>query len=331
MKALVTGGGGFLGKALAKRLINRGDQVRSFSRGHYPELRASGIDVQRGDLADEKAVITAVEGCDTVFHVAAKPGIWGSYRSYYETNVIGTENIIEGCRKTGVSRLIYTSSPSVVFGGGSMEGVNESTPYPQTYLAHYPKTKAMAERRVLSADDTALATVVLRPHLIWGPGDPNFLPRLIERKKAGRLARVGKSPHRVDCIYIDNAVDAHILAADRLHPGSPISGKVYFISQGEPIDISELMNGILGAAGLDPIDRTVPVSLAYAAGCLLEMLYGILKLRGEPPMTRFLAKQLSTAHWFDMSAARKELGYSPTISIEEGLMRLEAFLKHNPN
>jgi 2-alkyl-3-oxoalkanoate reductase len=327
MKILVTGGGGFLGKAIVKRLLERGDRVRSFSRGHYPELRVLGIDIQRGDLADKKAVITAVEGCDAVFHVAAKPGIWGPYRSYYETNVTGTENIIEGCRKTGVSRLIYTSSPSVVFGGGSMEGVNESAPYPKNYLTHYPKTKAMAERKVLSANDTDMATMALRPHLIWGPGDPNFLPRLIERRKAGRLAKVGKQPHLVDCIYIDNVVDAHILAADRLQPGSSISGKAYFISQGEPIDIGELMDRILGAAGLDPIDRTVPVSLAYAAGWLLEMIYGVLRLKREPPMTRFLAKQLSTAHWFDMSAARKELGYKPAISMEEGFMHLAESLK----
>ncbi len=327
MKILVTGGGGFLGKAIVKRLLGRGDRVRSFSRGHYPELRVLGIDIQRGDLADKKAVITAVEGCDAVFHVAAKPGIWGPYRSYYETNVTGTENIIEGCRKTGVSRLIYTSSPSVVFSGVSMEGINESAPYPKNYLTHYPKTKAMAERKVLSANDTDLATIALRPHLIWGPGDPNFLPRLIERRKAGRLARVGKQPHLVDCIYIDNVVDAHILAADRLHPGSSISGKAYFISQGEPIDIGALMDCILGAAGLDPIDRTVPVSLAYAAGWLLEMIYGVLRLKREPPITRFLAKQLSTAHWFDMSAARKELGYKPAISMEEGFMRLAESLK----
>ena len=327
MKILVTGGGGFLGNALVKRLLERGDRVRSFSRGDYPELRARGVDVQRGHLADRNAVTKAVEGCDAVFHVAAKPGIWGAYRSYYATNVTGTENVIAACGKTGVSKLVYTSSPSVVFGGGSMEGVNESAPYPKTYLAHYPKTKAMAERRVLSANDPGLATVALRPHLIWGPGDPNFLPRFIERRKAGRLAKLGNHPHLVDCIYIDNVVDAHILAADRLHTGSSISGKTYFISQGEPIDIGELMDGILGAAGLDPIDRTVPASLAYAAGWLFEMIYGMLRLKREPPMTRFLAKQLSTAHWFDMSAARKELGYNPAISIGEGFKRLAESLK----
>ncbi len=328
MKILVTGGGGFLGKAIVKRLLERGDRIRSFSRGHYPELRRLGVDVHRGDLADKKAVITAVEGCDAVFHVAAKPGIWGTYRSYYKTNVTGTENIIEGCRKTGASRLIYTSSPSVVFSGGDMEGVNESAPYPKTYPANYPMTKAMAERKVLSANDTTLATVALRPHLIWGPGDPNFLPRFIERRKSGRLAKIGRQPHLVDCIYIDNAVDAHILALDRLHPGSPVAGKTYFISQGEPIDIGELMDRILAAAGLDPIDRTVSEKPAYWAGGFLELIYGTFRLKREPPMTRFLAKQLSTAHWFDISAAQKELGYRPAVSMEEGFKRLAKSLKN---
>ena len=327
MKILVTGGGGFLGKAIVKRLINRGDHVRSFSRGHYPELHALGIDVQRGDLADRKAVMSAVKGYDAVFHVAAKPGIWGKYSAYHAANVTGTENVIEACLKTGVSKLVYTSSPSVVFGGEGMEGVNESAPYPKSHPTHYLTTKAKAENMVLSANSRTLATVALRPHLIWGPGDPNFLPRLIERRKSGRLARLGKQPHLVDCIYIDNAADAHIAAADRIHPGSSISGKAYFISQGEPIDIGELMDRIVGAAGLDPINRTVPVSLAYAAGCLLEMIYSMLRLQGEPPMTRFLAKQLSTAHWFDMSAARKKLGYRPAISMEEGFKRLAESLR----
>ena len=327
MKVLVTGGGGFLGKAITKRLLARGDRVRSFSRGDYPELRTIGVDVQRGDLADKKAVMTAVEGCDAVFHVAAKPGIWGKYSEYHATNITGTENVIEACRQAGVIKLVYTSSPSVVFGGSSMEGINESAPYPETYLAHYPKTKAIAEHKVLSANSKTLATVALRPHLIWGPGDPNFLPRFIERRKSGRLARIGNQPHLVDCIYIDNAVDAHILALEHLHPGSPVSGKAYFISQGDPIDIGDLMDRILSAAGLDPIDRIVSQKLAYGAGWLLELIYGILRLKGEPPMTRFLAKQLSTAHWFDISAARKELGYTPSVSITEGLKHLSESLK----
>ncbi len=327
MKALVTGGGGFLGKAIVKSLIRRGDDVVSFSRSDYPELREIGASTVRGDIVDARAVASAAEGCDTVFHVAAKPGIWGDYKEYYSVNVVGTENVIDACRRNRIPRLVYTSSPSIVFSGEDMEGVNESVPYPATYQAAYPETKAKAEQMVLQANGKELATVALRPHLIWGPGDPNFLPRLVARRKAGRLFRVGKKLHLVDCIYIDNAVEAHLLAANRLSAYSPIAGKTYFISQGEPINIVELMNGILGAAGLPPIDRTVPAGIVYAVGWIFEKTYSVLQRTHEPPMTRFLAKQLSTSHWFDISAAKRDLGYRPAVSMEEGFRRLRESLK----
>lgn len=327
MKALVTGGGGFLGKAIVSRLIGGGNEVISFSRGDYPELRRLGVVVAGGDITDADAVVSAAKGCDVVFHVAAKAGIWGPYKEYYSTNVKGTENVIEACKVHRIRRLIYTSSPSVVFSGGDMEGVDESVPYPETYHAHYPKTKAMAERMVLEANGEELATVALRPHLIWGPGDNHLTPRLIDRGKSGRLVKVGDRPHLVDCIYIDNAAEAHLLAADRLTPGSAIAGKAYFISQGVPVDIGELMDRIIGTAGLSPIRRTVSPGIVYAAGWLMETLYAILGIRKEPPMTRFLAKQLSTAHWFDINAARRDLGYTPSVSIEQGLHRLQESLK----
>lgn len=327
MKALVTGGGGFLGKAVVTQLIQRGDQVRSFSRGDYPELRTWGVEVHCGDLADREAVMSAAEGCDVVFHVAAKPGVWGPYEEYYRANVVGTKNVLDACRNHKIKRLIHTGSPSVVFDGRDQEGVNESAPYPEKYLAHYPRTKAAAEKLILSANGNDLATVSLRPHLIWGPGDNHLIPRIIEQGRAGKLRLIGDRPNLVDSVYVDNAALAHLLAADRLAPGSPVAGKAYFISNGEPLPMGELINKILRAADLPPVTKRISPRVAYAAGGILEMIYTLLRLRGEPRMTRFVARQLSTAHWFDISAARRDFGYHPLVSIDEGMQRLRVWLQ----
>ena len=326
MKALVTGGGGFLGGEIVRLLLERGDCVRSFSRGEYPKLTRIGVNQFRGDLVDREAVIRAAEGCDVVFHVAARAGIWGSYGEYYQANVTGTENVIAACQHHGINRLVYTGSPSVVFDGHDVEGGNESLPYPAHYEAHYPRTKAMAEKLVLAANSPQLATVSLRPHLIWGPGDNHLVPRIIARGKAGKLRRIGSRPCMVDTVYVGNAAKAHLLAADRLLPGGTISGKAYFISNGEPIPLWEMVNRILAAAGLPPVRRSVPAGAALAAGAFFETLWNIFKLSGEPPITRFVAREMATAHWFDISAARRDLAYQPEISIEEGLKRLGIFL-----
>jgi nucleoside-diphosphate-sugar epimerase len=327
MKALVTGGGGFLGSAIVRRLAARGDAVRSFARGDYPPLRSLGVEVVQGDIADAAAVAAVAQGCDIVFHVAAKPGIWGPYTEYHRTNVLGTENVLAACRQHGIRRLVYTSSPSVVFDGHDMEGADESVPYPAHYHAAYPQTKAIAERAVLQANGPDLATVALRPHLIWGPGDPHLVPRIIARARSGRLRRIGHRPNVIDTVYIDNAADAHLLAAARLAPGSPIAGKAYFITQGEPLPLWDMINRILAAAGLPPVTKSVPVWLATAAGWLCEVVYGLCRIRAEPPMTRFVARELSTAHWFNIDAARHDLGYRPAVSLEEGLKRLAESLQ----
>ncbi len=324
MKALVTGGGGFLGGAIVRKLLERGAWVRSFSRQLHPHLAALGVEQRQGDLANSADVLTVAKDCDIIFHVAAKAGIWGAYEDYHRANVVGTENVIAACQRQGIHRLVYTSSPSVVFDGHDMEGVNESTPYPAHYEAHYPKTKALAEQKVLSANSATLATVALRPHLIWGPGDNHLVPRLLAKARAGQLRRIGNRANRVDSLYIDNAADAHLLAADRLAPGSVVAGKVYFVAQGEPLPVWELINRILAAADLPPVERTLPTGVAYAAGAVLEVCHRVLQLEGEPRMTRFLARELSTAHWFDLTAARRDLGYAPKVSLEEGLRRLRA-------
>ena len=324
MTALVTGGGGFLGSAIVRRLVARGDAVRSLSRHSYPDLDALGVRQFAGDLNDAAAVDGAVAGCDVVFHVAAKAGVWGRYDEYHRTNVVGTENILSACRKHGVRRLVYTSSPSVVFTGHDHEGIDETAPYATKFLAHYPRTKALAERAVLAANGPDLATVALRPHLIWGPGDNHLIPRLIARARAGKLRRIGNGKNRVDAIYIDNAADAHLLAADRLHPGSPVAGKAYFLAQDEPVLLWEFIDRILDAADEPPVRRSVPAGLAYVAGTVLEAVHRALGLSGEPRMTRFLARQLSTSHWFDLTAAKRDFGYAPSVTVEEGLRRLRA-------
>jgi nucleoside-diphosphate-sugar epimerase len=330
VKILVTGGGGFLGKAIVKRLIERGDEVRTLARSNYPELDQLGATQYRGDLADATSVQAAAEGCDLVIHTAAKAGVWGSYDSYYQTNVIGSENVVIACRNAGIQRLVYTSTPSVTFAGTDQEGTNESAPFPKKFLAHYPATKAIAETYVLGANDDALATVALRPHLIWGPGDNHLVPRLLDRAKSGKLKLVDGSRKLVDASYIDNVVDAHILAADKLEPGHAMAGNAYFISNDEPMAMVDIINGILKAGDLPPVARSVSSNLAFLAGSVLETVYGILGKKDEPLMTRFVARQLATAHWFDISAAKRDLGYQPQVSMEEGFKRLGEWLKTNP-
>ncbi|MSN27088.1 MAG: NAD-dependent epimerase/dehydratase family protein [Geobacter sp.] len=326
MKALVTGGGGFLGGVIVRMLRERGDEVKSFSRGAHPSLSQLGVEQIRGDLAKRDQLIKAAEGCDIIFHVAAKAGIWGGYDDFYNANVTGTVNVLAACRANDISRLVYTGSPSVVFDGNDLEGGDESLPYPLHYEAHYPQTKAMAEQIVLDADSSSLATVSLRPHLIWGPGDNHLVPRIIAKARAGKLRRIGTKPCLVDTVYVDNAAQAHLLAADRLEPGGSVAGKSYFITNDEPLPLWEMVNHILAAAGLPPETRSIPPQLAYTAGAICEGLWNLLRLSGEPPMTRFVAKELSTAHWFNINAARSDLGYAPQISIAEGLRHLRQWL-----
>jgi nucleoside-diphosphate-sugar epimerase len=322
---LVTGGGGFLGGAVVRALAARGDRVRSFSRNAHDDLQALGVEHVRGDIADPQALESACAGMEAVFHTAAKPPPWGKYSAYHRTNFVGTLNVIAACRRHGVGRLIHTSTPSVIFDGRDLEGVDESLPYPAFYTAAYASTKALAEQAVIGAADGELKTIVLRPHQIWGPGDPHFVPRIIAR--ARRLRRIGDGRNRVDTTYIDNAAEAHLQAADALKANPSLAGRVYFISQGEPVPAWDVIDAILKAAGLGPVKGQVPHRLARALGFVFEKIYGVLRLPGEPPMTRFVADALAKAHWFDIGAARRDLGYTPKVSTAEGLRRLEAWFQ----
>lgn len=330
MRVLVTGGGGFLGGAIIDRLLARGVDVRSLARGDYPSLRQKGVQTLRGDLADPTVALDAAKGCDAVVHVAAKAGMWGRYDGYHRANVLGTANVIAACRAQQIEKLVYTSTPSVIQRLTATQGADESVSYPAHHATHYQTTKAIAERAIMAANGPGLATVALRPRMIWGPGDTQIAPRLIERRRAGRLKIVGDGRALVDSIYIDNAADAHLLALDKVGIGAACAGKVYFVTNGEPWPLGDLMNGILQAAGEPPVTATVSSAMAFAAGTVCEWIWGALRIEADPPMTRFLARQLHTANWFDIGAARRDLGYTPTVSMTEGMRRLAAWYGENP-
>lgn len=324
---LVTGGSGFLGGAVVRRLVARGEAVRSLQRRDTPALRDLGVDLVQADLADRDAVVAAARGCDAVIHVAAKTGVWGPYADYHRANVLGTRNVLDACAANGIQRLVHTSTPSVIHSGGDVEGIDESAPLATHFETAYPATKAAAETLVQAANGPQLGTIILRPHLIWGPNDPQLTARVLERGRAGRLRLVGGGLKQIDSLYIDNAVDAHLLALDRVVPGARCAGKAYFITQGEPMPQRDLINGILRAGGLPPCEKSLSPGTAYAAGFIMEFIWRLLRRQDEPLMTRFVAKQLATAHWYDISAAKRDLGYSALISVAEGLRMLETSLR----
>lgn len=323
MKALVTGAGGFLGRYLVEQLVARGDRVRAFSRNRYDALDRLGAETIVGDVRDRGAVVRACKSVDVVFHVAAIAGLGEPWQRFFEINTLGTRNVIDGCREAGVPRLVYTSSPSVTFDGGDQCGVDESAPYPARWLAHYPHSKALAEQAVLQANgERGFLTCALRPHLIWGPRDQHLIPRLLKRARSGRLRRVGDGANLIDMVYVENAAGAHLLAADALAANSPVAGKAYFISQGEPVRCWGWIDELLAMAGLPPVTRSISLKTAWRVGRMFELVWKALRIQSDPPMTRFLAAQLATSHYFDISAARRDFGYRAHISTQEGMHRL---------
>ncbi|WP_082780712.1 NAD-dependent epimerase/dehydratase family protein [Cephaloticoccus primus] len=331
---LVTGGTGFLGRRLVLRLLAQGRRVTVLSRRADAELAARGVRFVCASLDDAAAVRAACAGVGTVFHTAAKVGVWGRYAEFYKTNVLGTRALIEGCRAHGVSRLVYTSTPSVVYNGRDIAGGDETLPLTTRCPSPYPLTKAIAEREVLAASSAALRTVALRPHLIWGVGDPHLVPRLLAAARRGRLRIVGSGRNRVDMVHVENAVDAHLCAEAQLAQDTGCAacgGRAYFITNGEPVVLWDWVNALLAALGEPPIARKVSLRAAMAIGALCEAIWRVLPQRmlpgREPPMTRFIAAELAHDHWFDISASRRELGYSPRITMAQGTAELVAWLR----
>ena len=321
MKVLVTGGSSLLAQRTAEQLLARGDSVVLFQR------RPTWLDTAQvlGDVRDAELVDRAVGECDAVVHLAAKVGVVGSWHDYRSVNVDGTANVVAAARRHSISRFVHVSTPSVAHAGDALVGVGATPAVTGRKRAWYAESKALGEQLVVRSASDALPTVVIRPHLVWGPGDTQLVGRIIERARAGRLALVGDGAALIDTTYIDNAADALVAALDAAVPGAVCIGKPYVIANGEPRPVAELVAGICRAAGVSVAPRHVPRRAAFVAGSVVERLWAV---RGadaaEPPLTRFLAEQLGTAHWFDPRPARDDLGWVPRVSIDDGLARLAA-------
>jgi 2-alkyl-3-oxoalkanoate reductase len=321
-KVLITGGGGFIGSAIVRMVRARGIDCSVVGRNHYPEIEKLGAVCIQGDIRDREFLTECSKGVDTVFHVASLAGIWGDWKEYFSINVLGTENVLYACAKNSIARLIYTSTPSVVFNREDICDGDESLPYPDTFLCHYAQTKALAEKMVLKANESSLTTCAIRPHLVWGPGDPHLLPRLLERGRKRQLKIVGDGKNRVDISYVENVANAHLLAAENLAGSGTAAGKAYFISQGAPVHLWQWINELFEKTGIPAVKRKVPFLIAYGMGGMLEKIQRIVAPEKEPRMTRFLAEQLAKSHYFSIAQAQKDLGYTPLISTEEGMRRL---------
>ena len=318
---LVIGGTGFLGREIICQLLERKQKVRTLCRrnGDVPKE----AEVILGDITDPVSLQKACQGIETVYHTASVPSISLHWQPFYETNVVGAQNVLDACKTTGVRKLIYTSSASVTFDCKPQHGADETTPYPDRWYAHYPHSKAIAEKMMLDAASDSLLTCALRPHLIIGPRDRHLIPRLLQRAKSGRLFRVGDGTNLIDIIFVENAAIGHIQAAEALTDNnSPVNGNAYFLSQGEPVNCWNWIDEVLTMKGLPKVKRSVPFSVAWTVGWALEKLYKHCRLRGEPVMTRFLAAQLAVTHYLDISKAKRDFGYVPVVSMAEGMKRL---------
>ncbi len=325
--ALVTGGGGFVGRKIVDMLLEKGLQVKVIGRNEYADLAAKGVECLRGDICDEAFVKAGLAGVDTVFHTAALAGVWGKWSDYYRINVAGTENVIKGCKSQSVKRLVYTSTPSVVFNRQDIQGGDESLPYATEFLCNYAKSKVMAEKAVLEALDKNLSGCAIRPHLIYGPNDPHLLPRLVSRGKANKLKIVGSGMNRVDISYVDNVAHLHILAAEDLCSRRRSNGKVYFIGDEKPVNLWKWINELFERLGIQKIEKKVSEKTAYKLGSFLETLYTVAKSKKEPPMTRFVAEQLAKSHYFSHERAKNDLGYKPIVTDEQAMENVIRWLQ----
>lgn len=320
MTTLVTGSRSLLAAHVTQALVQRGETVSVLQRN--PSQVAAELGLQE-HLCDIVEVTPAMlEGVDTVIHLAARVGVVGSREQFFTTNVVGTRALLAAAQAAGVRRFVFVSSPSVAHTGSALAGEGAGPADPRHAKGEYSKSKALAEKEVLAADTPEMLTIAVRPHLVWGPGDTQLVGRIVERAREGQLALVAGGRPLIDTTYLDNAVDAVIAAVDRIEAGHR---QAFIVSNGEPRTVAEMIERICAAAGEKPPTRSVPRSAAWLAGAVAE---GVWKVRGsqdDPPMTRFLAGQLGTAHWFDLRQTQEVLQWTPRVSLDEGFARLRAF------
>ena len=319
MKVLVTGAGSLLMGRVAEQLVARGDEVVCLQRRPLELAGVPPTAMVQGDVRDSAAVLAAAHGCDAIIHGAARVGVVGSWEDFRSVNVDGTANVVRAAQALGIERVVHVSTPSVAHSGHSLVGEGASPAVTGRSGAHYAESKAIAEIAALDA-----GVVAIRPHLVWGPGDTQLVGRIVERARANRLALVGSGNALIDSTYIDNAVSALLAAVDAVHPGAACAGRAYVIANGEPRTVRELMEGICRAAGVPFEPRRVPLGLAKRLGAVVETVWPRLR-DDEPPITRFVAEQLGTAHWFDPRPAHRDLGWTPHVTLDEGFARLRAW------
>lgn len=319
--AFVTGGSGFIGGALIRRLVAGGCDVHALARSDraaatVAELGATAV---RGDLGDVAAMTAGARGCEAAFHLAAFVAQWGTREDFERGNVQGTRNALDACRAAGVRRFVHCGTEAAILAGQPVVNADETAPLRPDSPALYSATKARAERLVRDANGDGLETVVVRPRFVWGAGDTTLLPEIIEATQAGRFAWIGGGKHRTSITHVENVVEGLLLAAERGR-----AGEVYFVTDGEPVVFREFISEMLRAKGVDPPERTVPSAVAGALARAGEAAWRILPLRGEPPLTRFAYWAASQECTLDDSKARSELGYEPVVTHERGIAELAA-------
>ena len=317
----MTGTGSLLLGGVASELLRRGDEVVCLQRRPAAFMGHQNAHEVLADICNTDAVALAAKGCDAIIHGAARVGVVGSQKEFYDTNVHGTENILRAAEQQSISRLVFVSTPSVAHTGASLVGAPAGQAEIRRSRSYYAESKAIAERTVLNARNSQLAVVAIRPHLVWGPGDTQLVGRIVERAKSGRLAVVGTGNALVDSTYIDNAISAHIAALDALHVGSSCDGNAYVVSNGEPRTVNELMRSMCESAGVPFEPRHLSLTLGIRLGSLVERLWPLMQ-SSEPPITRFIAEQLGTAHWFDQRVVHNDLKWAPSVTLDEGFKQL---------